>query len=87
MGKKIIKRTGLVLLHSLGFVLLFFVIRNLDFQLIKENFSLFKVWKIAAGLGILLLVYLIKTYRWLTITRSFGMKASYGNLLVFFLFF
>ncbi len=86
MGKKIIRRTGLVLLHSLGFVLLYFVIRNLDFHLIKENFSLFKAWKIATGLGILLLVYLIKTYRWLTITRSFGMKATYGTLLVFFLF-
>ena len=86
MGKKFIRRTGLVLLHSLGFVLLYFVIRNLDFHLIKENFSLFKAWKIATGLGILLLVYLIKTYRWLTITRSFGMKATYGTLLVFFLF-
>ncbi len=86
MGKKIIRRTGLVLLHSLGFVLLYFVIRNLDFHLIKENFSLFKAWKIATGLGILLLVYLIKTYRWLTITRSFGMKATYGTLLIFFLF-
>ncbi len=86
MGKKILKRTGLILVHSLGFVLLYFVIRNLDFQLIKENFSLFKPWKMASGLGILLAVYLIKTYRWLTITRSFGMKASYGNLLVFFLF-
>lgn len=86
MGKKIIRKTGLVLLHSLGFVLLYFIIRNLDFQLIKENFSLFKPWKIAAGLGILLLVYLIKTYRWLTITRSFGMNASYRTLLLFFLF-
>ena len=86
MGKKILKRTGLILVHSLGFVLLYFVIRNLDFQLIKENFSLFKPWKIAAGLGILLMVYLIKTYRWLTINRSFGMKTTYGTLLVFFLF-
>lgn len=86
MGKKIVQRTGLILLHSLGFILLYFVIRNLDFQLIKENFSLFKPWKMAAGLGILLLVYLIKTYRWLTINRSFGMKTGYGTLLLFFLF-
>jgi len=86
MARKIIRKTGLILLHSLGFILLYFVIRNLDFHLIKENFSLFKPWKIAAGLGILMLVYLIKTYRWLTITRSFGMKATYGTLLVFFLF-
>ena len=86
MARKIIRKTGLILLHSLGFILLYFVIRNLDFHLIKENFSLIKPWKIAAGLGILMLVYLIKTYRWLTITRSFGMKATYGTLLVFFLF-
>ena len=86
MGQKIIRRTGLILLHSLGFVLLYFVVRNLDFQVIRENFSLFKPWKIAAGLGILLMVYLIKTYRWLTINRSFGLKTTYGTLLVFFLF-
>jgi uncharacterized membrane protein YbhN (UPF0104 family) len=86
MGKKIIQRTGLILLHSLGFILLYFVIRNLDFQLIKENFSLFKPWKMASGLGILLVVYLIKTYRWLAINQSFGIKATYRTLLVFFLF-
>jgi uncharacterized membrane protein YbhN (UPF0104 family) len=86
MGHKIIRRTGLILLHSLGFVLLYFIIRNLDFQMIRENFSLFKPWKVAAGLGILMMVYLIKTYRWLTINRSFGMKTTYGTLLVFFLF-
>ena len=86
MGNKTIKKIGLILLHSLGFILLYFVIRKLDFQLIKENFSLFKPWKIVIGFFILLMVYLIKTYRWLTITRSFGIRASYWTLLVFFLF-
>jgi uncharacterized protein (TIRG00374 family) len=86
MGNKTIRRIGLILLHSLGFVLLYFVIRKLDFQLIKENFGLFKPWKIAIGFSILLMVYLIKTYRWLTINRSFGMSTSYWTLLLFFLF-
>lgn len=86
MSKKIIRKFVLFLLHSLGFILLYFVIRKLDFNLMKENFALFKTWKILAGLGILLLVYLIKNYRWYTINRAFGMDASYGTLLVFFLF-
>lgn len=86
MNKNIIRKIALVLLHSLGFVLLYFVVRKLDFPMMRENFTLFKTWKILAGLGILLLVYLIKNYRWLTINRAFGMNASYGTLLVFFLF-
>ncbi|MFC2114973.1 lysylphosphatidylglycerol synthase transmembrane domain-containing protein [Bacteroidota bacterium] len=81
-----IRKIGLVLLHSLGFILLFFVIRKLDFQMLKENIALFKIWKIFAGLGILMIVYLIKTYRWLIINRAFGLKGSFGTLLVFFLF-
>lgn len=84
--KNTIRKIALTLLHSLGFVLLFFVIRNLDFQVLKDNFALFKTWKIFASLGILLLVYLIKTLRWLIINRSFGINGSYGTLLVFFLF-
>lgn len=80
------RKIGLILLHSLGFVLLFFVIRNLDFRMLKENFALFKTWKIITGFGILLLVYLIKTYRWLIINRAFGVKGSYGTLLLFSLF-
>jgi uncharacterized protein (TIRG00374 family) len=86
MRKKFIRRVLMILMHSLGFILLYFVIRNLDFSLMKENFSLFRTWKVIAGLAILMLVYLIKTYRWLTINRVFGVKSPYGTLLVYFLF-
>ncbi len=86
MSKKIIRKISTVLLHSLGFVILYFVVRKLDFGLMEENFTLFRTWKILAGLGILLLVYLIKTYRWMTINQAFGMQADYWTLLVFFLF-
>jgi uncharacterized membrane protein YbhN (UPF0104 family) len=86
MSKKILRKTALVLMHSLGFVLLYFVVRKLDFGMIKENFALFRTWKIVVGLVLLMLVYLIKNYRWLTINRAFGLNAGYGTLLVFFLF-
>ena len=84
--KKYLREIILVLLHCVGFVLLYFVIRRLDFGLMKENFIHVKTWKILAGLALLMLVYLIKTYRWLTINRAFGLNADYGTLLVFFLF-
>jgi uncharacterized protein (TIRG00374 family) len=80
------RRILMILMHSLGFVLLYFVIRNLDFGLMRENFSHFRTWKILVGLAILMLVYLIKTYRWLTINRIFGVQSRYGTLLVYFLF-
>ncbi|MFC2112798.1 lysylphosphatidylglycerol synthase transmembrane domain-containing protein [Bacteroidota bacterium] len=86
MNKKIIKRIALILLHGLGFVLLFFVVRRLDFRMIAGYFSLFKAWKIGVGLCLLFVVYMIKTYRWLIINRKFSVEADYLSLLVFFLF-
>ena len=86
MNRSLLKKSGLVLLHSLGFLLLYFVIRKLDFHQLLENLVLFRAWKIAAGLALLMVVYLIKNIRWLTINRAFGLKADYGTLLVFFLF-
>lgn len=79
------RKIGLVLLHSLGFVLLYFVVRRLDFTLLRENIMHFRSWKILVGLLILVGVYLIKSYRWYLINRAFGIKSSYGTLLVFFL--
>lgn len=86
INKKPIQKIVFVLLHGLGFVLLYFVIRKLDFRMIGDYFSLFKSWKVLAGLSLLLLVYMIKTYRWLIINRKFGLEADYLSLLVFFLF-
>jgi uncharacterized protein (TIRG00374 family) len=86
MRRKTIRRIALILLHSIGFLLLYFVIRKLDFRMTAEYFALFKVWKIVAGLVILFLVYMIKSYRWLLINRAFGIKGSYLTFLVFFLF-
>ena len=86
MKSRFIRRILMILMHSLGFVLLYFVVRKLDFSLMRENLSLIRTWKIFAGLAILLLVYLIKTYRWLTINEVFGIKSRYGVLLLYFLF-
>lgn len=82
----ILRQIALILLHSLGFVLLYFLVRKLDFSLMREYFGLFRAWKIALGLGILMLIYLLKNYRWMRINRAFGMDCRYGTLLVYFLF-
>lgn len=84
--KHIIKRVVLVMLHFLGFVLLYFVVRKLDFGKLFEYMKYFSAWKVFAGLVILFCVYLIKSYRWMIINRAFGIGADYRTLLVFFLF-
>jgi len=85
MSRKSLQKIAFYLLHSLGFILLYFVVRQLDFTLLKENLLHFKFWKIVAGLIILMCVYLIKSYRWFMINKAFGVECNYGTLLVFFL--
>ncbi len=86
MKRKTLRNIALALLHSLGFILLFFAIRKLDFGLLKQYLFLFRPWKVVLAMAILLLVYLIKTWRWLRISRSFGVEGGYAELLGFFLF-
>ncbi len=86
MRKKTLQGIVFILLHSIGFLLLYFVIRKLDFRMTAEYFAFFSTWKIVVGLAILFLVYMIKSYRWLLINRAFGVNGRYQTFLAFFLF-
>ncbi len=84
MNKKV-RRIFFVLLHSLGFILLFLVVRKLDwshfFLLMKD----FPAWSFCAGIVMLMVVYLLKTLRWYIINRSFQIRIPYRITLTFFL--
>lgn len=73
------------LLHLAGLVLLYFVLKDFDWQSFGRLFSSFTLWPFVAGYIMLALTYLLKTYRYMLINRSFGINISYGTTLVFFL--
>ncbi len=80
--------TGKILyytLHLAGFALLYFVLKNFDWKSFSALFASFKVMDFAAGLGLLAVVYLLKSYRWQRINASFGIHISYGTTLIYFL--
>jgi uncharacterized protein (TIRG00374 family) len=72
-------------LHCTGFILLYFVIRRLEFHKLLDMMLMFPVWKIFLGLGLLILVYLVKTLRWFLINRVLEIRTSFHILLMFFL--
>jgi len=72
-------------LHVVGFILLYFVLRNFDWQSFGRLFSSFTIFDFLIGFGLLILVYLIKSLRWMLINRTFGIHISYGTTLIFFL--
>ena len=73
------------LLHLTGFVLLWFVVRDLEWNRFFELLKTFPLWKYVAGLVILCIVYAIKSLRWLLLNRSFGIKTTWKTALVFYL--
>ncbi|MEN8158182.1 MAG: lysylphosphatidylglycerol synthase transmembrane domain-containing protein [Bacteroidota bacterium] len=73
------------LLHLTGFVLLYFVVRDLEWESFFEVLMYFPAWKYLVGLGILSLVYAIKAYRWQILNRSFGIQTHWRTALVFYL--
>ncbi|MFC2090637.1 lysylphosphatidylglycerol synthase transmembrane domain-containing protein [Bacteroidota bacterium] len=72
-------------LHITGFVLLYLVLRKFDWESFLGLFSSFRIQDFALGFTMLLIVYLLKTYRWQRINRSFGIHISYGTTLIYFL--
>lgn len=73
------------LLHMAGFVLLYFVIRDLEWKHFFEIMKAFPLWKYLTGLVILCIVYAIKSLRWYILNRSFGIKTTWRIALVFYL--
>lgn len=85
MRKAALRKTLYYGLHITGFVLLYFVMRNFDWQSFGRLFSSFTVYNFLAGFSMLIVVYLVKSFRWYLINRTFGVKIGYGTTLIFFL--
>lgn len=85
MRKKVISRIIFILLHSIGFVLLYFILRNLDWTSFLKLLVLFPLWKFFLGLAMLMAVYLLKTLRWYIINKSFDIHIPFSISLTYFL--
>lgn len=84
MNKNIQK--GLFLLfHLAGFVLLWFVVRDLQWQDFLKELASYPAWKYLAGLMILTAVYVLKSWRWQLLNRSFGIRIPLKTAIVFYL--
>jgi uncharacterized protein (TIRG00374 family) len=85
MNRKTWRQLLFIALHSLGFVLLYLVIKDLEFDRLFNMIMNFPVWKVLLGLLILLAVYLIKTFRWLAINNILKVRTDYSRLLAFYI--
>ncbi len=83
--KRHVRRILFILLHSLGFVLLFLVVRKLDWPHFFQLIRAFPWWTFGLGLIMLMIVYLLKSWRWYIINKSFGIIIPFGTTLTFFL--
>ncbi len=80
-----IRKWLFLLLHLTGFVLLYFVVRGLEWNRFFELLKTFPLWKYLTGLAILCIVYAIKSLRWHLLNRSFGIETTWRTALVFYL--
>ncbi len=83
--KKSIRKGLFVLLHMAGFILLWFVVRDLRWNDFLKELASFPVWKYIAGLTILAGVYIMKSWRWQLLNRSFGIQIPLKTAIVFYL--
>jgi len=87
MSKKrtIIRKWLFALLHIAGFVLLWFVVKDLEWNQFYILLRAIPLWKYLAGISILFIVYAIKSLRWHLLNRSFGIETTWRMALVFYL--
>ena len=85
MSRSAVRKWLFYLLHLAGFILLYLVIRDLEWQVFLEVLGDFPAWKYLTGIGVLLGVYVLKSYRWHLLNRSFGIKTGWKSSLVFYL--
>ncbi len=83
MSKRV-KRALFLMLHLGGFVLLWFLVRDLNWSSFLRAMQSYPLWKYFVGLGFLLLVYFMKAWRWQILDRSFGIRISLKTALVFY---
>ena len=71
------------MLHLAGFVLLWFVVRDLDWRSFLEELLSVPVWKYLVGLLILAGVYILKSWRWNILKKSFiyPVRKAYDRLV------
>jgi len=84
MNKGIRKKVFIVL-HLLGFLLLWWVVRDLEWEQFFALLGTMPLWKFFAGLMALCLVYALKSLRWNRLNRSFGIPTTWRSALVFYL--
>jgi len=82
---KAIRKWIFWLLHLTGFVLLYFVVRDLEWDRFLEVLKTFPLWKYLTGLVFLCVVYALKSLRWHLLNRSFGISTSWSMALLFYL--
>lgn len=83
--KRKIRKWLFILLHLTGFILLWFVVRDLEWNMFFTLLKTFPFWKYLTGVGILIIVYAIKSLRWYLLNRSFGIETTWKMALVFYL--
>jgi uncharacterized membrane protein YbhN (UPF0104 family) len=82
--KKTLKRTLFFFLHLGGFVLLYFLVRDLQWDHFLDELGSLPAWKYLVGLLILVAVYLLKSWRWNILNASFGISTPLKTALVFY---
>jgi len=83
--KQKIRKWLFLLLHLTGFVLLYLVVRDLQWARFIDLLGTFPLWNYLAGLGVLLAVYALKSLRWHLLNRRFGIRTTWRDSLVFYL--
>ena len=83
MSKRV-KRALFLMLHLGGFVLLWFLVRDLDWSSFLRAMQSYPLWKYFVGMVFLLMVYFMKAWRWQILNRSFGIRISLKTALVFY---
>lgn len=82
--KNTIRKILFYLLHLGGFVLLYFLVRDLQWEDFVEELRSYPAWKYALGLAALCCVYAQKSWRWQILNRAFGIDISFRTALVYY---
>ena len=85
MAKGTGKRIAFYSLHVLGFVLLYLVLRNFNWQEFFSLFTRFNAWYFISGLVVLFAVYILKSIRWYFINKAFNIKLKFWDSLMIYL--
>lgn len=82
---RVLRKWLFLLLHLSGLVLLWFIVKDLEWDKFSTLLSSFPKWKYLSGLAILCIVYLLKSLRWKLLNKSFGINTSWKDALIFYL--